>query len=219
MPAHQHLQPKLFDMPEDPKPRMDYDPEAWASRPDVVHHSSAEHPMPQETGGGTGYGPGFHVGTFRSANDRRQVNNGNAPRAFVHPLRMSGQTALRPETHEFETESYPPQRKARPADPGSPEHPTTWNDWDANYVPGTNAVKAGLNVPYVNAHEDPGNVSFRSPRTNLSTWAEDVASDPGASRHHKLLAEQFDLTIPMREHDRANPDDPSTAPRMKKRPS
>jgi hypothetical protein len=199
----QFEQQSMFDSSsyDTPAPTMNHDPEAWATRADIVHHTSDTVPMPEDTGGGRGYGPGFHVGTLRSALDRRESTGGLGKRGmrdYVHPLRMEGQTALRPEEHSFETESYPPKKITREADPsGDPAHPTTWNDWDANYVPGTNAVKAGFNVPYSNAVEDKGSVSFRSPRQNLNTWAEDVAADPGASRGHKLMAEQFDFTVPV----------------------
>jgi hypothetical protein len=80
------------------------------------------------------------------------------------------------------------------------KHPMVFTDTNANMPSGEEMVRLGLNVPYVNGVESAGSVSFRSPRQNLKTWAEDVRSDPGASTHHKLLAQQFDLTIPAREN-------------------
>jgi len=204
-----------------PEPKMDYDPEAWLGRPDIVYHSSFEQSFGSRQAGGN-YGEGFHAGTAKAAMERGHFTSPSwiSPddhsfmgRKFLHPLRISGEMALRSEAHEPQ-----PYRRSAPGESdesvarnerfreGLGEHPLAFSDFEvqSNYRPeGLRAESMfgqGLTLPYVNAAEDTGSVSFRAPRRNLSTWAEDVLADPGASRHHKLLAEQFDLTYPAAEN-------------------
>ena len=147
-----------------------------------------------------------------SARSRRQriggwnaTNGLSAERPFIHPVQVTGQTALRPDEITYNDEGKRPvgwPAEAHKLDPGSDKHPLTYGDWDANYTPGTLRVLAGENVPYVNFHENTGAVSVRAPRENLHTWSEAVLSDPGASAKHRHLARQFDVTIPVGENTR-----------------
>jgi hypothetical protein len=147
-------------------------------------------------------------------------------RHFIHPVRMTGETALRPEVNNPKPptvfSSDPPESLAKNKRyyEAQQQHPLAFSDAEANRnaedeehfrrsgalkgkeprIVGETQVAEGRHVPYVNGVEGTGTISFRSPREGLRTWAEDVASDPGASREHKLLAEQFDLTIPVHQN-------------------
>lgn len=215
MAAHEHInaeQLSLFDATPytKPAPKMDYDPETWAARPDISYHASASPQMPREGEPGGGFGVGFHHGTVASAMHRGRIDSSSHissdnlwahnSRDFVHPVRVEGPMALFQGDPSAPSSSPIRRGLGLEEQEGLRRHPTAFSDNQANIKIGTNLVEQGETVPYVNAVEVPGSVSFRSPRSHLNTWAEDVASDPGASRHHQLLAEQFDLTIPAREN-------------------
>ena len=211
----------LFDVAPytTPEPRMDYDPAAWLQRPDVSFHSSEAPQMPQEGESHTSnFGVGFHHGSVQASMDRGRVTSTShissddynyfSQRPYIHPVRMTGETKLRQEPQKTRAPGLVPGEKESDESyqsnlryhESTVAHPLTFSDSEANFAAGTATVNAGEHLPYVNAAEDIGSISFRSPRGKLSTWAEDVAADPGASRHHKLLAEQFDLTVPVREN-------------------
>ena len=192
------------------KPQM---PGEQNVHPDTPPRQYGEPPRPS----GTNFGYGFHHGDLGSALDRGGITSPSHissedfhhynMRPFIHPLRQSGEMALLDGPNEPSLYTKLPAKgtsddvrrsvKRRAAETA---HPLVHTDSDANSAPGTKLVGQGKTVPYVNAAENPGSISFRSPRANLNTWAEDVASDPGASRQHRLLAEQFDLTIPAKEN-------------------
>jgi len=188
-----------------PEPQMDYEPEAWLARQDISWHASEAQNMPTE-GGGL-FGEGFHHGTLPAAMQRGRITSPSSikaedylspnSRGFIHPVRVTGEVALReePSKETFSQRTDPIVPQAHKA------HPLVFSDSEANRsdeVP--RIIAAGQSVPYVNAVEGIGSISMRSPRENLRTWAEDVAADPGAAREHKLLAEQFDLTVPAKEN-------------------
>lgn len=219
-PRREPEQPQLFDTTpyEKPEPRMDYDPEAWLSQPDITFHGSYDAQMPQEDPHRRFkyYGPNFHSGTLKSAMDRSDVrspgfNDTDVPqRAFIHPIRLEGEMAINT------TPDNPREEKRRGNQPRDEKRPMLFTDNEANYrpsedypdfVPPSEAARdvpvhlaEGRHVPYANYAEDAGSVSFRSPRSGIRSWAEDVLSDPGASTHHRNLAEQFDLTIPVQDN-------------------
>jgi hypothetical protein len=220
MSASDHLNPhqsQLFDTTQydKPAPRMDYDPETWIKGPDISYHASDSPRMPQAGEGGGGFGEGFHHGTVGAAMYRGRITSAShispehlhshMARDYVHPVRMVGETAIRDEPFKemFRSKSGESEETAAKLDKteaAHAKHPMVFSDTNANMPSGEEMVGLGLNVPYINGVESAGSVSFRSPRQNLKTWAEDVRSDPGASTHHKLLAQQFDLTIPAREN-------------------
>jgi len=181
--------------PERP-PEMEHDPAAWSSRGDIVHHASDSPTMPAEKDD-PWFGTGFHTGTHQSAVDRSMHGQ---LRDYIHPTRMTGSMALRPETHSA-PKIYNEQGRPTMAR----ERRQVWADDTANSSglrhreDAEQALGQGLTVPYANAAEDQGSVSFRSPREHLKSWSEDVQSDPGASPEHKKIAEHFDLTEPIGE--------------------
>lgn len=192
-----------------PEPEMDYDPEKWLARQDISWHASDEPTMPSEANEPsvvrTSFGYGFHHGSLPSAMQRGRITSPSAIasadflnyglRPYMHPVRVTGEMALREEPNKpgFSNRRDPKVTEAHEA------HPLVFSDSQAN-LEGVREVEEGKTVPYINTVEDIGSISYRSPRENLRTWAEDVTADPGASREHKLLAEQFDLTVPAREN-------------------
>jgi len=193
----------LFEPPSVTAPQRNYDPASWAEQPDVSWHSSNQPTMPEESDNQGSYGTGFHVGTRKSAEDRGAGEQKIRP--FVHPVRHSGSMAVRDEESEdFEA----PMKFDQLGETSKPDPRAVFSDVDTNYngdelmtnrsdeFPG----RPQLTVPYINAAEDQGSISYRAPRENIRTWGEDVAADPGASRHQKLVAEQYDLTDPVGAH-------------------
>jgi hypothetical protein len=201
------------------KPAMDYDLGAWAGRPDITYHASKEHPMPYEEQPGEmsydirhehGFGGGFHSGTQQAAMERAHVMRdrawagdvvnttlqGKDTRNFIHPVRMTGDYAL-PQTDT----TYSGKMVFTDAEANESAKIPVYSDRVLK-TPSMAEVqmRKGRHVPYENTAEDYGSISFRSPREKLRTWSEDVLADPNASRQHRLLAEQFDLTVPVREN-------------------
>jgi hypothetical protein len=195
------------------------DPQMPPEKNPVPNPTPRQHGEPPREGQKTAFGYGFHHGDLRSAMDRGGFSNSDSSqipaedylgwtnRPFIHPLRQGGSMALRAEPNEgaaiarqFPSEYKPekPRTSGQKAAASEVAHPLVHTDAQGN-DPFDTRVES-LTIPYVNAAENAGSISFRSPRQNISTWAEDVAADPGASREHKLLAEQFDLTIPIKEN-------------------
>lgn len=189
-----------------PEPEMDYEPSAWLGRRDISFHSSERSEMPLRESAGH-FGVGIHHGDFVAAGERGamygtgQSREGSTVRinpsqflgahfrSHIHPIRMTGETAISAEPKERIT-----------AEKEAVAGRAVFTDVEANTQLGKDIVVSGANVPYANEAENKGSISFRSPRKNLRTWSEDVLGDPGAPQHLKNLAKQFDVTVPVREN-------------------
>ena len=198
---------QLFEPPSQTAPERNYDPESWSSQPDVSHHASNAPTMPQEFGSSSdpgaagehtpGYGQGFHTGTYAAAEHRARSSD----RTHIHPVRHEGSMALRPESMGAPWALTSGQLGGESGDDRDPRQ--VWSDLATNDTSASSLaeghVSTGMTIPYLNEMEDQGSISYRSPRQNLRSWSEDVTADPGASHHDKLVAEQYDLTVPWQE--------------------
>ena len=205
------------------QPAMDYEPSRWMTRPDVTWHASAEHPMPEEEQPGEmsydirhehGYGGGFHSGTQQAAMERAHlvkdrswagdiVNTTLQPkdaRNYVHPVRLTSDVALSTAYFDATGQRYNDKLVFTDSEANESAKPATFYSRATQRSAAEQHMGQGQHVPYMNTAEDYGSISYRSPRDKLRTWSEDVLSDPNAPRQHRVLAEQFDLTVPAREN-------------------
>lgn len=172
-------QERLFDPgPRGPN-RWKLHPDNWVKRPDVVYHASDQPALPRHDRGpnfdpGYGNSSGMHFGDKTTALDRASSAFGT--RDYIHTARLVG-------------EQFTPANSGR-ATKGIKPAPV-WSDEEANYNEITDkAVRQGKVVPYRNAYENVGAVSYRALPEVTKTWSEDVKDDPAAHPALKHLADK-----------------------------
>lgn len=171
MASRDHLNPRLFDLPEEPDSvDLTHD---WAGDTETLWHASPDKRLPSKD-------------TGVDANDIGDYDS-EAPHPFGLHL-GSSHAAL---TRSFDRLMHPVVLTGEEFSPMSLGYSdSVWDDNEAN---GRNArltkeVRAGRNIPYENQYEDEGSISYRAPVQNVQTWAQSVAKNPSAHTYAERRA-------------------------------